>query len=208
MIRFVALSGARLVGRCTVVVCALMALAACSQSHTPVRATDSTTRSPDTPTASPSSTVSTPATSTQSATQPAADAKTAAVASYLAMWRDFAVAGHTSDWKSPRLAAHATGDALLQMSRGLYADHYNGLITKGYPVDHPTVSKATPADAPTTVLISDCGDSSHWLQYVAKTGKLAPGEMGGRRSITAEVKQLANGTWKVDRFAVEGLGSC
>ncbi|MEO6701500.1 MAG: hypothetical protein ABI140_03860 [Jatrophihabitantaceae bacterium] len=130
------------------------------------------------------------------------------MASYLAMWRDFAVAGHISDWKSPTLAAHATGDALLQMSRGLYADHYNGLITKGYPVDHPIVTKATPVASPTTILISDCGDSSHWLQYVAKTGKLAPGEVGGRRKITAEVKRLADGTWKVDRFAVEGLGSC
>ncbi len=124
------------------------------------------------------------------------------------MWRDFATAGHTSDWESPLLAHHATGDALLQMSRGLYADHLNGYVTKGEPIDHPTVKSVDPSVGPTTVLISDCGDSSNWRKYVAKTGKLAPGAPGGRQAITAAVKKQPDGIWKVDRFAVEGVGSC
>jgi hypothetical protein len=123
------------------------------------------------------------------------------------MWVDFAAAGRTSDWKSPRLAEHASGDALSTMSRGLYADHMNGYVTKGAPVDHPTVTSAVPASAPTTVLISDCGDSSHWLKYLSKTGKPAPGGAGGRQAITAEVKKQAGG-WKVDLFAVRAVGSC
>jgi hypothetical protein len=123
------------------------------------------------------------------------------------MWVDFTTAGRTSDWKSPRLSAHASGDALSTMSRGLYADHMNGYITKGAPVDHPTVTSAVPASAPTTVLISDCGDSSHWLKYVSKTGKPAPGGAGGRQAITAEVKKQAGG-WKVDLFAVRAVGTC
>ncbi|MDT0264418.1 hypothetical protein [Jatrophihabitans lederbergiae] len=135
-------------------------------------------------------------------------AKAAALASYLAMWRDFAVAGHTSNWRSPSLATHATGDALLVMSRGLYADRYNGLITKGQPVLHPNVIKATPTASPATVLISDCGDSSHWLKYFAKTGKLEDNIPGGRQAITAEAKKQPTGSWKIDRFAVEGVGSC
>lgn len=211
MTRYAALSGAPPTVICSAAtMLILLAIAGCDRSHAPTVVADAATHpvTTSTITASPSSTAPTSASSTPSTTQPAVSAKAAALATYLAMWRDFATAGHTSNWKSPTLAAHATGDALLQMSRGLYADHYNGLITKGYPVVHPTVTKATPAAAPTTILISDCGDSSHWLQYVAKTGKLAPGELGGRRSITAEVKRLADGTWKVDRFAVEGLGSC
>ena len=199
--------------RCAVgaaVVLALLAVAGCGRSHAPTHVADSATRSLATPTATTSSTVTAPTVSKSATSTPSIvpSARAAALGSYLAMWRDFATAGLTSDWQSPALSTHATGDALLQMSRGLYADHYNGLITKGHPVNHPTVTKATSDAAPSTVLISDCGDSSHWLKYVAKTGKLADHEIGGRRSITAEVKRLSDGSWKVDRFAVEGLGSC
>jgi hypothetical protein len=124
------------------------------------------------------------------------------------MWQDFVTAGRTSDWQSPLLADHATGDALLQMSRGLYADHYNGLITRGAPVDNPVVKSATPAADPTTVIITDCGDSSLFLKYYASTGQLAPEGAGGRQAITAEALKTAGGTWKIDRFAVEDVGTC
>jgi hypothetical protein len=124
------------------------------------------------------------------------------------MWKDMATAGQTSDWRSPRLAAHATGDALSAISRGMYADHLNGLVSKGAPVDHPSVTSAVPSPSPTTVMISDCGDSTHWLKYRKATGKLADDEPGGRQAITAEVKRQADGTWKVARFAVEAVGSC
>jgi hypothetical protein len=131
-----------------------------------------------------------------------------AINAYTGMWRDFVTAGRTSDWQSPLLGDHATGDALLQMSRGLYADHYNGLVTRGAPVDHPVVKSATPTAEPTTVIISDCGDSTHFLKYYASTGQLAPEGDGGRQAITAEALKAADGTWKIDRFAVEDVGTC
>ncbi len=209
MTRYAALSGAPPLAVGVAALLMLLAVTACDRTNSLTAAADSATRPvPTQKVTSPSSTAPASASSAPPAPQPAVSAQTAALASYLAMWRDFATAGHTSNWKSPALAAHATGDALLQMSRGLYADHYNGLITKGYPVDHPTVTKATPATAPTTILISDCGDSSHWLQYVAKTGKLADDIPGGRQAITAEAKKQPNGSWKIDRFAVQGVGTC
>ncbi|MDT0263616.1 hypothetical protein [Jatrophihabitans lederbergiae] len=188
----------------------LLTVAGCGHSHSPTPVANPTTRLLSTPalTASTALTAPTSATPTPSVVPSAVSARAAAVASYLAMWRDFAAAGLTSDWQSPALSTHATGDALLVMSRGLYADHYNGLITKGHPVLHPTVTKATPAASPTTILISDCGDSTHWLKYVAKTGKLENDVPGGRQAITAEAKKQPEGSWKVDRFAVEGVGSC
>jgi hypothetical protein len=131
-----------------------------------------------------------------------------AINAYLGMWRDFVTAGQTSDWQSPLLGDHATGDALLQMSRGLYADHYNGLVTRGAPVDNPIVKSATPAAEPTTVIISDCGDSTHFLKYYANSGQPASGADGGRRAITAEALKGSDGMWKVDRFAVEDVGTC
>jgi hypothetical protein len=124
------------------------------------------------------------------------------------MWQDMAEAGKTADWRSPKLAVHATGDALSVMSRVLYADHLNGLVSKGAPKNSPEVTSVAPSARPTTVLIEDCGDSTDWLQYTKDTGKLADDRPGGRRAITAEVKQQADGSWKVTRFAVDGLGSC
>ena len=94
------------------------------------------------------------------------------------------------------------------ISRGLYADHVNGLVAKGAPKDYPVITSSDPPSEPTTVMISDCGDSSHWLQYRKDTGKLADNVPGGRRSITAEVKKQPDGTWKVARFVVEAVGSC
>ncbi|MCA1835838.1 MAG: hypothetical protein LC721_05750 [Actinobacteria bacterium] len=124
------------------------------------------------------------------------------------MWRDFADTATTSDWRSPKLAQNATGDALLVLSRTMYADHYNGLVSRGQPVNNPRVSSVEPAEAPTTVMISDCGDDSHWLKYRADNGQLADDTPGGRRAITAEVKLARDGTWKVTRFAVEAVGTC
>jgi hypothetical protein len=140
-------------------------------------------------------------------TSPAGVARSQATTAYVGMWQDMAQAGTTSDWNSPKLAQYATGDALSAISRSMYADHLNGLLTKGEPKNYPKVTSETPAANPTTVMISDCGDSAHWLKYRKDTGKLAD-EGGGRRAITAEVKKQAAGSWKVARFAVEGLGSC
>ncbi|MBV9143683.1 MAG: hypothetical protein JO115_22660 [Pseudonocardiales bacterium] len=122
------------------------------------------------------------------------------------MWQDMAAAATTSDWQSPRIRQHATGDALLVISKSLYTDHLNGVVTKGAPTDSPMASSVDSPSAPITVMISDCGDSSNWLKY--RNGQLFDDTPGGRRSITAEVKKQPGGSWKVTRFAVESLGSC
>jgi len=130
-----------------------------------------------------------------------------ASAAYVGMWRDMVAAARTSDWKSPVLARYATGEALSVISRSVYTDYRNGLITKGVPKNSPRVIAVTPETDPSTVMISDCGDSTHWLKYRKETGELADDEPGGRQAITAEVKRYAGG-WKVSRFAVEAVGSC
>src|SRR2546430_4450075 len=139
---------------------------------------------------------------------PGNKSKDDALQAYLGMWQDVATAALTSDWQSPHLADHAMGDALSVISKAMYADHYKGLITKGAPKNYPSVSSVEPVNAPTTVMISACGASTNWLKYKAATGELADNSPGGRRSITAEVRRQADGSWKVTRFAVEGLGTC
>ncbi|MFM9442595.1 hypothetical protein [Streptomyces acidiscabies] len=138
---------------------------------------------------------------------PADTARSQATSAYVGMWRDVAEAARTSDWKSPTLARYATGEALSVISRSMYADHRNGLVAKGAPKNYPKVISVEPSARPTTVMISDCGDSTDWLKYRKDTGELADDTPGGRRAITAEVKTAAGG-WKVTRFAVEAVGSC
>jgi hypothetical protein len=177
---------------------AMMIAAACDSG---------TASSPSPGTTQPgASTSSSPAPTT--ALSPADAAKQAALAAYQGMWADYAAASTTSDWQSPKLGQYATGIALSTISRGLYADHYNGLVSRGAPVLHPTVSSVEPLNNPTKVMITDCGDSTHWLQYRAANGQLADNTPGGRRLINATVQKQADGGWKVTDFGVHDLGSC
>jgi hypothetical protein len=135
-------------------------------------------------------------------------AKQEALAAYRGMWRDFVAAGITSDWRSPTLGQYATGVALTNLSRGLYADHYNGLVTKGEPVLNPSVFSVDPPQDPTTVVITDCGDSTHWLKYRANNGHLADDKPGGRSLINAIVDKQSDGSWKVSDYGVHEIGTC
>lgn len=141
------------------------------------------------------------------ATPPPADQTLPAVEAYRGMWADFAAAGHTSDWQSVALQHHAIGIALTNLARALYADHYNGFITKGQPVLNPVVRSSEPVGQPTKVIVGDCADSTGWLKYDASTGKPVGGG-GGRSRITGVVDRQPDGSWKVSDYAVQGLGSC
>lgn len=135
-------------------------------------------------------------------------AKQDAVASYRGMWKDFVAAGITSDWQSPTLGRYATGIALTNLSRGLYADHSNGLITKGEPTLSPSVSSVDSSAEPKRIIVTDCGDSTRWLKYRADNGQLADDKPGGRQLINAIVDKQADGSWKVSDFGVHGVGTC
>lgn len=174
---------------------ATLTLTACSSnpSPTPGGTTGVATSSP-------------PSSASPSPVSPADGARQQATAAYTGMWQQMAKAGETGNWQSPDLAKYATGDALGVINRSLYTDNLNGVVTKGAPTTNPQVTKVDPQDNPTTVMISDCGDDSGWLKY--KNGQLVNDTPGGRRSITAEVKKQQDGTWRVTRFAVEGVGSC
>ncbi|WP_245573293.1 hypothetical protein [Amycolatopsis benzoatilytica] len=135
-------------------------------------------------------------------------AKQDALAAYRGMWQDFVAAGTTSDWQSPKLGQYATGIALTNMSRSLYADHYNGLVTKGEPTFQPTVTSADPPDNPNKIVITDCSDGSHWLKYKADTGQLANDTPGGRHLVNAIVQKQSDGSWKVSEYGVHEAGTC
>lgn len=124
------------------------------------------------------------------------------------MWGDFVAASATSDWQSPKLGQYATGLALSTLSRGLYADHYNGLVSKGTPTHTAQVSSVDPPNNPTKVIVTDCSDSTKALKYRADNGQLANDSPGGRRLINATVQKQSDGSWKVSDFGVQGVGTC
>lgn len=143
-----------------------------------------------------------------SAASPADAAKQQATTAYVGMWDDFVAAAATSDWQSPKLGQYATGLALSTLSRGLYADHYNGLVSKGSPTHNVTVTSVDPASDPTKVMVTDCSDSTKALKYRADNGQPANDGPGGRRQINATVQKQADLSWKVTDFGVQAVGTC
>lgn len=115
----------------------------------------------------------------------------------------------TSNWEAPELGKFATGNALTTITRSLYADHFNHVVTRGTPKNYPQVTSVQPPSAPETVMISDCGDSTGTSKVREGTNEPVSGdEPGGRRSIVAEVKKQSDGSWRVTQFAVQGVGTC
>jgi hypothetical protein len=178
---------------------AVVAMAACS-SDTASSSPSGTVQ----PTGQTSSTSPSPITTSSAVDK----AKQNAVAAYRGMWQDFVAAGTTSDWQSPKLGRFATGIALTNMSRALYADHFNGLVTKGEPTFQPSVSTVEPADDPNKIVIADCSDGTNWLKYKAANGQLADDTPGGRHLINAIVQKQSDGSWKVSEYGVHKAGTC
>ena len=165
--------------------------------------------------ASSSSTGATPAGSTgpsestsaiTSSSPTFASVETRALATYRAMWADMVTAGRTADYESPLLAKHAASQALQLLVSGLYEAHKKNVVIKGEPALNPRVTALTPADNPAAATIADCFDDSHWLNY-KPNGQLQDDVPGGKHNTTATVGNL-DGTWKVTRLQVQGVGTC
>lgn len=139
---------------------------------------------------------------------PAEEAGRRASETYIGMWQAMARAAETSNWHSPELGTYASDAALTNITRSLYADHANGVVTRGRLATHPQAAWVEPLEEPRTVRIDDCTDSTHWLKVFANSGQPVDDSPGGRRSVTAEVLRQPDGSWRVTRFAVEGVGTC
>jgi len=140
-------------------------------------------------------------------TTDAENARGDAIGAYDAMWQDMAAAARTADYQSPRLAQHAAGDALSLLTRGVYTNRVRGVVVKGQPVTHPTVTSLKPSTEPTTAIISDCFNDTNWLNFMASTGQLQNHVPGGRHQTTATVTETG-GTWKVTELQVGVAGTC
>jgi hypothetical protein len=129
-----------------------------------------------------------------------------AVIVYLAMWHDMVEAGKTADYRSPRLADHATSQAWQLLYGGLRSASQDGVVMLGEPTFTPQSTGATPPSDPKAVSIVDCMDSTNWREYTPD-GQLKDSTRGGKHRATATVG-LVDGTWKVTQLHVEDVGTC
>jgi hypothetical protein len=147
-----------------------------------------------------------PASPAASSSARVGDPRTLAREAYLGMWQAYVVAARTADYQAPTLDHYAAGGALSTLTHGLYQEHQQGNITLGQPVLHPavTVVKGSGGDV-TQADITDCADSSHWLNY--HDGKPIAGQDLRRRYIIARLQPF-DGTWKVTYLNVGKAGTC
>jgi hypothetical protein len=130
-----------------------------------------------------------------------ADTKAAVLAAYRAYWADVVAVGKTADWRSPRLAKHATGQALEVVRTHFRTMKAAGLIDLGTVKLSPKVTTVRGR----TAVVEDCIDVSRFLLHDAKTRQ--PRERPDPRPDdgVATLTLTADG-WKVSKTV--GRGKC
>ena len=149
----------------------------------------------------PDRTVSAP-----TATAAAGDPRVLARQAYLGMWQAFTTASRTADYQYPSLDRYAAGAALTLLTRGLYQNYREGIVTRGTPSHSVAVTMAKTSLGTPEAKVTDCSDTSGSGTYY-KSGKPAAGGSPGRQAIYAQVQPF-DGTWKVTSLVVEKTGSC
>jgi hypothetical protein len=153
-----------------------------------------------------SDSVSRSATPTSARVPPTTDARSAAeaavLAAYRAYWNDVVAIGATADWQSPRLAEHATGQALAEARATFHTLKAQGQVARGTVDLRPTVLSVNGRSA----TLYDCNSTSRFLAYDAKTGALRD-KSSGRRNGKTVTLTLQGTAWKVANVVTE-VGRC
>jgi hypothetical protein len=132
-------------------------------------------------------------------------AKDDALAAYRGMWNAYVEAAKTSDPDAPALRTYASDDALKLIVGALVTNRAQKKVVRGDLKIDPRATVTLAASAPTAT-VTDCVDSTRWLEYKA-SGGLWDDKSGGKHRTTATVKSR-NGSWKVTSFTLEGSGTC
>jgi len=167
----------------------VLALAGCTSG------TGTSTSPTTTAAASGTATATTPPTHAPTTNAQTA-AKAAVLAAYRAFWDDVVAVSQTADWRSPRIAAHAAGQAVTALRDSLRQLQQDGLVSHGYMKLDPKVVSLTA----TTAKVQDCQDITHFLNYDATTGALRDTPSGKRYLADATLTRI-DGRWKVTQVA-------
>jgi hypothetical protein len=125
-----------------------------------------------------------------------------AVAAYVAMWEDTAVAARTSDVDHPRLDDHAT-DAALMLLQYVMRDHAeDGHVARGAPRHDVLVVKSSRDRRE----LQDCMDGTDWLMY-KRNGELVNDIPGSHRRVDATVERRGH-EWMVTDLLLHERATC
>lgn len=125
------------------------------------------------------------------------------LADYERFWADYIEVSKTTDWKSDRLARHATGEALNGLRLQLANYQARGVVARGMPIRTDTrVSRLSGRRA----TVTECLDSNRWRQHDAKTGKPVGRPSGRDRKVAATLTRVG-GVWKVSKLDI-GEATC
>jgi hypothetical protein len=170
----------------------ILALGACSGDSEAKDAAATTT------TGQAATTTTSTATTTTATTE---DQKAAVLAAYRAYWADVVAAGRTADWQSPRLARHATGQALQKVRTHFRTMKAAGLIDLGTVKLSPKITVLRGR----TAVVEDCIDVSRFLLHDAKTRQPRERPDPQPDDGVATLTLTADG-WKVSKTV--GRGKC
>jgi hypothetical protein len=137
-----------------------------------------------------------------SSPSPSSSIEDQAVAAYVAMWKDAAVASRTSDVDHPRLDDHATGAALMLLQYVMREHAKDGHLARGAPRHNVLVAKSS-ADGR---VLRDCMDSTDWLMY-KQNGELVNDVPGSHRRVDATVKRRGD-AWVVTDLFMHERATC
>lgn len=131
----------------------------------------------------------------------------AALIAYEQAWADAAAVEDGGNYQDPRLEQHLAGKLLMTASEDDYIEETNGIASRGTPVLHPHVSAQNLDANPPTVIIADCIDFRHFIQYYAATGKqYSPAQSG--LSADSTTMTLMNGKWMATDDHMQPDNSC
>jgi hypothetical protein len=129
-----------------------------------------------------------------------------ALAAYRGFLSAYVDAARTSDPGAATLRQYAQGAALTTVTSMLFGNQRDQKVVRGELGTNPMVVQSRPVAEPTEVLIRDCLDDSHWLEYRA-SGELWDDKPGGRRQMQATVTKSDTG-WKVAAYSMGAYGGC
>lgn len=125
---------------------------------------------------------------------------------YQKMWSTYAKATGSANYLSPDLSRYATAGARDLLVRALYNYKKEGVVTRGAPVNHPTVARLATTEKPPQATVRDCMDSSQWRRY-DRNGKLIDTTPPRPRLVRAELASY-DGSWKTTLLVVNKGGTC
>ncbi|BBG20656.1 hypothetical protein RVR_P127 (plasmid) [Actinacidiphila reveromycinica] len=130
------------------------------------------------------------------------------IAAYEGMWNAAAAAYHNGKVTSPDLEKYAVDKALADIrATGLYyQDH--GEIMSGRPTYSPTVSSVSFASTPYTADVTDCLDSTHYIEVDKKTGKAVDRGAGPYRHVATAVARYNGKSWVISSVTISRDRTC